>query len=138
MSAVKAPHHPRGKKRQKSVVAVSHAEHKQIHKTYRDASGLTNIEKYNLKRQEAARDPGNKKVTKTTREWAEIVKEREDERQKRYRAEESLSAQVDRCLGYQKQLGDLHRELWSRRAGSFCFGTAFGLVMAAAVFFFSR
>ena len=112
MIAVKAPHHPRGKKRQKSVVAVSPAEHKQIHKTHRDASGLSNIEKYNLKRKKAAEDPGNKKVTKTIREWAEIVKEREDERYARYRAEDSLSKQVDRCIGYQKQIGDLHRELW--------------------------
>lgn len=112
MSAVKAPHHPRGKKRQKSVVAVSPAEHKQIHKTYRDASGLSNIEKYNLKRKKAAEDPGNKKVTKTTREWAEIVKEREDNRIRANRAEDSLSKQVDRCLGYQKQIGDLHLELW--------------------------
>jgi hypothetical protein len=40
------------------------------------------------------------------------VKEREDERQKRHRVEDSLTAQVDRALGYQKEIGELNRELW--------------------------
>jgi hypothetical protein len=137
MAAAKAPHHPRAKKWQSTVTAVSKKEHKQIHKTYRDESGLSNIEKYNLKKQKAPQDPGDKKVTKTVKEWAEIVKEREDERQKRHRVEDSLTAQVDRALGYQKEIGELNRELWWKRTGAFLLGAGFGCIISYLITIFS-
>lgn len=87
---------------------------------YRGPDGKTNIERYN----EANR--GEKRVYKTVKEWADIVKSREDALQDRNRAEDSLSKQCTRTLDYQMEIGDLHRELWNKRSASFCFGTAFG------------
>lgn len=106
MNAVKAPHHPRGRKRQKSVVALSPEEHKKMHNV--------------------SQDPGDKPVTKTVREWAEIVKEREDERQKRYKAD-------DRVLAYQEENGKLHLELLKQRIGSLLIGIGVGLSLAVCI-----
>lgn len=65
------------------------------------------------------------------------MKEREDERQKRYRAEESLSMQVDRCLGYQKEIGELNRELWRKRTGAFLLGGGLAFFISYLLIHFS-
>lgn len=57
-----------------------------------------------MKMKKESRDPENKRVVKTTKEWAEIIKEREDERHRRMRSEDHLSLQVERALGYQKEI----------------------------------
>jgi hypothetical protein len=136
MPPVKAPHHPRAKKWQRTVVSVSKKENTKIHKTYRDASGLSNIEKYNIRRREEAQNPGNKKVTKTVREWAEIVKSREDALSLWRRADDNLNVQIERALGYQKQIGELNRELWWKRTGAFLLGAGFGCLLSYLIIIF--
>lgn len=91
---------------------------------YRGPDGETNIERYN----EANR--GEKRVYKTVTEWADIVKSREDALQARNRAEDSLSKQCERTLGYQKEIGELHRELWNKRIGSFLLGAGFAFFIS--------
>lgn len=97
---------------------------------YRGPDGKTNIERYN----EANR--GEKRVYKTVKEWADIVKSREDALQLRNRAEASLSAQCERTLGYQAEIGKLNRELWRKRSASFCFGSAFGAFISYLLIIF--
>lgn len=72
-------------------------------------------------------DPGDRLETKTVREWAEIVKEREDERQKRYKSD-------DRAMAYQEENGKLHRELLERRIGSLFIGIGVGLSLAVLIY----
>ena len=92
--------------------------------SYRGPDGKTNIDRYNdlLKCE--------KIVHKTVKEWAEIVKSREDALQARNRAETSLSAQCQRTLGYQADIGKLHQELWRKRSGSFCFGAGLAFLIS--------
>ena len=72
-------------------------------------------------------DPGEKLETKTVREWAQLVKDREDSRLRANRAD-------DRVLAYQEENGKLHLELLRRRLGSLCFGIAIGLSLAVLIY----
>lgn len=98
---------------------------------YRGPDGKTNIERYNdsLK--------GEKIVHKTVREWADIVKSREDALQARNRAESSLSAQCERTLGYQADIGRLNKELWDKRFGSFFIGAGFAFFISYLLIIFA-
>lgn len=102
MAAVKTPRRPKATTKKP--------------RTYRDADWKTNIERYN----ESLK--GEKIVHKTTTEWADIIKVREDARQARNRAEDALKIQIDRCIGYQKEIWELNRELWRGHTGSFFIG----------------
>lgn len=97
---------------------------------YRGPDGKTNIERYN------DNNRGEKRVYKTVKEWADIVKSREDALQARNRAEDSLSKQCDRTLGYQAEVGKLNQELWRKRSGSFCFGIAIGCIISYLLIYF--
>lgn len=118
--SVKAP-------RRKKAAATNTNTKKQA---YRGPDGKTNIERYN----EANR--GEKIVHKTVKEWADIVKSREDALQARNRAEASLSAQCQRTLGYQADIGKLHQELWRKRSGSFCFGAGLAFLISYLLIIF--
>ena len=55
---------------------------------------LMNARKAPLRKRQTqtTQNPGDRLETKTVREWAEIVKEREDERQMRYKADDCVLA----------------------------------------------
>ncbi len=52
------------------------------------------------------------------------------------RAEDSTKVQIDRALGYQKQVGELNRKLYKKRTGSFLLGAGFGCVLSYLIILF--
>lgn len=54
------------------------------------------------------------------------------------RLREEGRKKADAILNYQETNGYILRKFWASRAGSFCFGSGFGILLSVSIIFFYR